>query len=170
MFKKYSNNNQDNLLQNSESINLKSDWKDNLGLNKDETVILTFFVNALKDELTKTYTSAAHFNVLLKGDVSKIEGYIKRFLLKLNDKGKVKELLKYIKYGKDNPPNVDGRDDKLNIDAKDHYKIEKRLADAFDNYFMFLNPPIPGPPIEENPEEKVFELIQNVCYEYRNKN
>ncbi|WP_247032723.1 hypothetical protein [Borrelia venezuelensis] len=111
----------------------------------------------------------ANFDIHLKGDVSKIEEYIKRFLLKLNDKGKVKELLEHIKYGKDNLPNVEGRDENLNIDVKDHYRIEKRLASVFDNYFMFLNPPTPAPPVEENPEEKVFESIKKVCYEYRNK-
>ncbi|UPA15632.1 hypothetical protein btBTE5EL_001329 (plasmid) [Borrelia turicatae] len=158
-----------NLLQNPVNVDLKSDWRDNLGLNKEETGILTFFVNALKNELSKG--SSANFDIHLKGDVSKIEEYIKRFLLKLNDKGKVKELLEHIKYGKDNLPNVEGRDEKLNINAKEYYIIEKRLADVFDNYFMFLNPPAPapGPAVERDPEEKVFESIKNVCYEHRNK-
>ncbi|UPA15758.1 hypothetical protein btBTE5EL_001440 (plasmid) [Borrelia turicatae] len=165
LFKGY--NSKGNLLQNPVNVDLKSDWRDNLGLNKEETSILTFFVNALKNELSKG--SSANFDIHLKGDVSKIEEYIKRFLLKLNDKGKVKELLEHIKYGKDNLPNVEGRDENLNIDAKDHYRIEKRLADVFDNYFMFLNPPAPGPAVERDPEEKVFESIKNVCYEHRNK-
>ncbi|WP_330730346.1 hypothetical protein [Borrelia turicatae] len=150
-----------NLLQNPVNVDLKSDWRDNLGLNKEETGILTFFVNALKDELPNS--NSGHFNIHLKGDLSKIEEYIKRFLLKLNDKGKVKELLKHVKYGKDNPPIVEGGDENLNLDAKDYYKIERRIASVFGNYFMFLNPS--GPPIiGSDPEEKVFELIKNVCY------
>ncbi|UPA19053.1 hypothetical protein bpuSUM_001856 (plasmid) [Borrelia puertoricensis] len=164
--------NKGDLFQNLGHVNLKSDWRDNLKLNKEEFDTLTFFVNALKNELPKGGSS--HFDIYLQGDVSKIEGYIKRFLLKLNDKGKVKELLKHIKYGKDNPLNIEGRDEKLNIDAKDYYKIEKRLTDVFDNYFMFLNPPSspsgPPPLIENDPEEKVFESIKKVCYEHRHRN
>ncbi|WP_247032724.1 hypothetical protein [Borrelia venezuelensis] len=46
-------NNKDNLLQNPVNVNLKSDWRDNLKLNKEEFDTLTFFVNALKNELSK---------------------------------------------------------------------------------------------------------------------
>ncbi|WP_246990172.1 hypothetical protein [Borrelia parkeri] len=107
LFKDYNNkNNKDDFLQKPVNVNLKSDWRDNLGLNKEETGILTFFVvSVLKNELPKGVS--ANFDIHLKGDVSKIEEYIKMFLLKLNDKGKVKELLKHIKYGKDNSPNVE---------------------------------------------------------------
>lgn len=105
------NNDQNRLLQDAESIesmNLKSDWKSNLGLSNEELDILTFFVNALKSELPKAYTGATHFNFYLKGDISQIEDYVKRFLFKLKDKGKVKELIGYIKYGRDSQPNVGG--------------------------------------------------------------
>ncbi|BDU63414.1 hypothetical protein BOFE_10530 (plasmid) [Candidatus Borrelia fainii] len=159
------NSNQGHLSKDLESINLKSDWKSNLGLNKEELDTLTFFVNALKDEFTKTYTSAANFNFYLKGDVFKIEEYIKRFLLKLKDKGKVKELISYIKYGRDNSPNVEGRDESLNIDAEEHYRLESRLASVFDNYFMFLNSP--SPLFGGDPEDKVLNGIKDVCYEFR---
>ncbi|WP_024654694.1 hypothetical protein [Borrelia hispanica] len=168
--------NKSRLLQELKNIDLKSDWKDNLKLSNDELGILTFFVNALKDELPKTRTSAAHFNIHLKGDVSKVEEYVKRFFLKLHDKGKVKELLGYIKHGRDNSPNVEGRDDALNMDAKEYYRIEVRLAIVFDNYFMFLNPPSAGPSADPSakvpfvggdPEDQVFNDIKRVCYEYR---
>ncbi|AHH07471.1 Hypothetical protein BCD_1405 (plasmid) [Borrelia crocidurae DOU] len=101
-----------------------------------------------------------------------MEKYVKRFFLKLHDKGKVKELLGYIKYGRDNPPNVEGRDEYLGMDAKEHYRIEVRLASVFDNYFMFLNPPFSGPSVkvpvvDGDPEDKVFNDIKRVCYEYR---
>ncbi|ACN53385.1 hypothetical protein QIA25_05400 (plasmid) [Borreliella spielmanii] len=105
------NNDQNRLLQDVESVesmNLKSDWKSSLGLSNEELDTLIFFVNALKSELPKAYTSAAHFNFYLKGDISQIEDYVKRFLFKLKDKGKVKELIGYIQYGRDNQPNVEG--------------------------------------------------------------
>ncbi|WP_419264703.1 hypothetical protein [Borreliella afzelii] len=137
------NNDQNRLLQDVESMNLKSDWKSILGLSNEELDTLTFFVNALKNELPKAYTGAAHFNIYLKEDISQIEDYVKRFLFKLKDKGKVKELISYIKYGRDNQPNVEGRDEQLGIDAKEHYRIESRLAGVFDNYFIFLNPSLP---------------------------
>ncbi|ETZ17855.1 hypothetical protein BDCR2A_01050 [Borrelia duttonii CR2A] len=171
--------NKSRLLKDLKNIDLKSDWKDNLKLSNDELGILTFFIDALKDELPKTHTSAAHFNIHLKGDLSKVEEYVKRFFLKLHDKGKVKELLGYIKYGRDNSHNVEGRDNDLNIDAKEHYSIEVRLASVFDNYFMFLNPPSFGPSaapsakspfVGGDPEDKVFNEIKRVCYEYRNSN
>nr|AAU85943.1 hypothetical protein BGP093 [Borreliella bavariensis PBi] len=182
------NNDQSCLLQDVESVesmNLKSDWKSNLGLSNEELDILTFFINALKDELPKAYTGAAHFNIYLKGDISQIEDYVKRFLFKLKDKGKVKELINYIEYGRDNQPNVEGRDEQLGIDAKEHYRIESRLAGVFDNYFMFLTPPLPPqslqgnenngelrshsdpPTISDDPEDKTLNDIKNVCYEFR---
>ncbi|ACH95211.1 hypothetical protein ACE4V3_05525 (plasmid) [Borrelia recurrentis] len=168
--------NKSRLLQDLKNIDLKSDWKDNLKLNNDELGILTFFIDALKDELPKTRASAAHFNIYLKGDLSKVEEYVKRFFLKLHDKGKVKELLGYIKYGRDNSPNVEGRDEDLGMDAKEHYRIEVRLASVFDKYFMFLNPPSSGPSaapsakvpfVGRDPENEVFNEIKRVCYEYR---
>lgn len=178
------NNDQNRLLQDVESMNLKSDWKSILGLSNEELDTLTFFVNALKSELPKAYTGAAHFNIYLKGDISQIEDYVKRFLFKLKDKGKVKELISYIKYGRDNQPNVEGRDEQLGIDAKEYYRIESRLAGVFDNYFMFLNPPpppqylqenseelSPGPPppptISGDAEDMTLNDIKNVCYEFR---
>ncbi|ATQ16571.1 hypothetical protein F9Y90_05250 (plasmid) [Borrelia miyamotoi] len=184
LFKNNSNDNQANLLQQDMGgVKLEQpDWKDNLELSNDELDILTFFVNALKDELPKAYTSAAHFNIYLKGDVSKIEEYVKRFLLKLKDKNKIKGLLEHIKYGRDNPPNVEGRDESLNIDAKEHYKIERRLANVFDNYFMLLNPPssqmrgndgeLGGRgsfSIGGDPEDDILNEIQKVCYEFRGR-
>ncbi|ACH95183.1 hypothetical protein ACE4V3_06205 (plasmid) [Borrelia recurrentis] len=168
--------NKTRLLQNLENIDLKSDWKDNLKLSNDELGILTFFVNALKDELSKAHISADHFNIHLKGDLSKVEGYVKRFFLKLNDKDKVRELLGYIKYGIDNPPNVEGRDVYVGMDAKEHYRLERRLASVFDNYFMLLNPPSSEPFADSSakvpfiggdPEDKMFNDIKSVCYEYR---
>ncbi|WNY65419.1 hypothetical protein [Borreliella carolinensis] len=71
--------------------------------------------------------------------MSQIEGYIKKFLLKLQGWGKVKELLGYIQYGRNNRPNVEGRDENLEMKAKDFYKLKSRLADVFDNYFILLN-------------------------------
>ncbi|XPC91404.1 hypothetical protein QIA17_05810 (plasmid) [Borreliella californiensis] len=127
-------------VQSVKNINSKSDWKSNLKLSNEEINTLTFFVNALKDELPKGH-SAPHFNIYLKGDVSQIEEYVKRFLFKLKDRSKIKELLSYIKHGRDNRPNVEGRDENLNMDAKEHYRIESRLASVFDSYFMLLNPP-----------------------------
>ncbi|MBB5141504.1 hypothetical protein [Borreliella afzelii] len=178
------NNDQNRLLQDVESMNLKLDWKSNLGLSNEELDTITFFVNALKSELPKAHTGAAHFNIYLKGDISQIEDYVKRFLFKLKDKGKVKELISYIKYGRDNQPNVEGRDEQLGIDAKEHYRIESRLAGVFDNYFMFLNPPPPPQSLQENSEElspgppppptingdaedMTLNDIKNVCYKFR---
>ncbi|WP_246990124.1 hypothetical protein [Borrelia parkeri] len=45
LFKDYNNkNNKDDFLQKPVNVNLKSDWRDNLGLNKEETGILTFLL------------------------------------------------------------------------------------------------------------------------------
>ncbi|WP_418457400.1 hypothetical protein [Borreliella andersonii] len=175
---KNNSNNKNYLLQDVasvKSVNSKSDWKSNLKLSNEEFDTLTFFVNALKDELPKADTSASHFNIYLKGDVSQIEEYVKRFLFKLKDRDKIKELLSHIKYGRDNRPNVEGRDVNLNVDAKEHYRIERRLAGVFNNYFMLLNPPSTqsgnnlgvgdGPNID--PEDKIFNEIKEVCYEFR---
>lgn len=60
------------------------------------SLIHYFFINALKDELPKVYTSTAHFNLYLRGGVFQIEEYVKRILFKLKDKSKVKEPLSYI--------------------------------------------------------------------------
>lgn len=182
--KNNNDNSQANLLQQDQdivNISVEPDWKNNLELSNDELDTLIFFVDALKDELPKTYANnTTHFNIYLKGDVSKIEEYVKRFFLKLKDKGKIKELLEYIKYGRDNLPNVEGRDESLNIDAKEYYKLESRLASVFDNYFMLLNPPSPQMsghngelgsdrlvPIDGDPEDEVFNDIKRVCYEFR---
>lgn len=99
-----------------------------------------FFVNALKDELPKVYTITVHFNLYLRGGVFQIEEYVKRVLFKLKYKGKVKEPLSYIKYGKDKQPNVKGRDDN-HIDVKDYYRVGSSLPSIFDNYFMLLDFP-----------------------------
>ncbi|ACN53422.1 conserved hypothetical protein (plasmid) [Borreliella spielmanii A14S] len=181
------NDQQNRLLQDLESVesmNLKSDWKSNLGLSNEEFDTLTFFVNALKSELPKAYTGAAHFNFYLKGDMFQIEDYVKRFLFKLKDKGKVKELIGYIQYGRNNQPNVgeDSRDEQLGgITAKEHYRIESRLAVVFDNYFIYLNPPPPPQSLQENggsvppppptisgdAEDMTLNDIKGVCYELR---
>ncbi|WP_233778916.1 hypothetical protein [Borreliella bavariensis] len=101
------------------------------------SLIHYFFVNALKEKLSKVYTSTAHyFNLYLRGGVSQIEDHVKRILFKLKDKSKVKESLSYIKYGKDKQPNVKGRDDNNNIDVKDYYRVESSLASIFDNDFV----------------------------------
>lgn len=179
---KNNSNNKNHLLQDAvsvENINSKSDWKSNLRLSNEELNTLTFFVNALKNELPKAYTSTPHFDIYLKGNASQIEEYVKRFLLKLKDRGKIKELLSCIKYGRDNRPNVEGRDVKLNLDAKEHYRIESRLASVFDNYFMLLNSPViqandnnkelsSGGP-DSDPEDKIFNEIKTVCHEFRSQ-
>ncbi|MBB6207515.1 hypothetical protein [Borreliella lanei] len=182
-------NNKDPLLQDvvsEESINTKLDWKSTFGLNNEECNTLAFFINTLKSELAKTSTETHHFNIYLKGDVSQIEEYIKRFLFKLKDRGKVKELINYIKYGRDNQPNVAGKDENNggDMDAKEHHKLESRLASAFNHYFMLLNPPSPTqeegnnnnvaldnntapPTINSDPENTILNEIKKVCYEFR---
>lgn len=76
----------------------------------------------------------------MKGDVSQIEEYAKRFLFKLKNTGKVKKPLGYIKYGIDNQPNVESKD-RNHIDVKGYHRDKGRLANVFDNYFMLSNPP-----------------------------
>ncbi len=169
--------NKDSLFQgvkNVENINSESDWKNSLGLSNKEFDTLIFFVNALKCELIKGYKKFPHFDIVLNRDASKIENYIKKFLLKLQGLGKVKELLSYIQYGRDNPPNVEGTDEELGIDAKDFYKLESRLADVFDNYFMLLNSPTSKVNNNDEPnsinsdsEIKILEEIKKVSYEFR---
>lgn len=114
-----------------ESINLKLALKSSLRLSNEEIDTLTSFVNLLK---------SAHFNFYWKGDVSQIGEYVKRFLFKLKNKGKVKKPLSYIKYGIDNQPNVESKDGN-HIDAKEYHRDKRGLANVFDNYFMMSNPP-----------------------------
>ncbi|PRR41534.1 hypothetical protein CV673_06785 [Borreliella burgdorferi] len=168
--------NKDSLFQgvkNVENINSESDWKNSLGLSNKEFDTLIFFVNALKCELTKGDKEFPHFDIVLNRDASKIENYIKKFLLKLQGLGKVKELLSYIQYGRDNPPN-EVTDEKPEIDAKDFYKLESRLAYVFDNYFMLLNSPTSKVNNNDEPnsinsdsEIKILEQIKKVSYEFR---
>ncbi|AAC66167.1 hypothetical protein B1U23_05760 (plasmid) [Borreliella burgdorferi] len=54
--------------------------------------------------------------------------------------GKVKKPLSYIKYGRDNQLNVEGKD-RNHIDVKEHHRDKGGFANVFDNYFMFSNPP-----------------------------
>ncbi|MCD2383694.1 hypothetical protein LRB48_04495 [Borreliella burgdorferi] len=54
--------------------------------------------------------------------------------------GKVKKPLSYIKYGRDNQLNVEGKD-RNHIDVKEYHRDKGGFANVFDNYFMFSNPP-----------------------------
>ncbi|ACN56136.1 hypothetical protein [Borreliella burgdorferi] len=54
--------------------------------------------------------------------------------------GKVKKPLSYIKYGRDNQLNVEGKD-RNHIDMKEHHRDKGGFANVFDNYFMFSNSP-----------------------------
>ncbi|MGF7102090.1 hypothetical protein [Borreliella kurtenbachii] len=66
-------------MQDVKNVNSKSDWKSDLGLSSEEFYTLTFFINALKFELSKGYNRFPNFDISLNGDVSHIEGYIKSF-------------------------------------------------------------------------------------------
>lgn len=51
--------------------------------------------------------------------------------------GKVKKPLSYIKYGRDNQPNVESKD-RNHIDVKEHHRDKGGFANVFDNYFIIL--------------------------------
>uniref|UniRef100_UPI001AED5E02 hypothetical protein n=1 Tax=Borreliella garinii TaxID=29519 RepID=UPI001AED5E02 len=58
--------------------------------------------------------------------------------------------LSYIKYGRDNQPNVESKDGN-HINVKEYHRDKGRFANVFDNYFMLLD--FPSLQVNGNNEE-----------------